>query len=291
MVLVSVGVGRLLVLQSQEDFIVSLKIESVLGYVNEGGHAAAADGACPPLVVEVVGGPGQSYDGILVIAQKLPCVLFVGGGHGQRSADNVHRQIAGVGQALVGGLRHPSGLQMGEVDAVCKGVGFYHHLLPRIDFGEEVGGHRSPGLGYAFHPGEGIHVLPGEPQRGDQLEIKQGLLVQVFLARSHHVRLADAQSGEESHAQSHNGQDRQIAAHALADLPQGGSKQRLNHHSISSTGTGWSLTSWEVTVPFFTWITRSAMAVRALLWVMMMTVMPFFRLMSWSSLRMDLPVL
>ena len=45
------------------------------------------------------------------------------------------------------------------------------------------------------------------------------------------------------------------------------------------------------TVPFFTWITRSAMAVRALLWVMIITVMPSRRLITWRSLRIALPVL
>ena len=121
-------------------------------------------------------------------------------------------------------------------------------------------------------------------------EVIELLPVQIVPSGGHHGWLAGAQAREKAHAQPDDCQDRQITPHALADFPQAGAEQRL-YHSISSTGTGRSLTSTDVTVPFFTWITRSAMAVRALLWVMMMTVMPCFRLMIWSSFRIDLPVL
>ena len=131
-------------------------------------------------------------------------------------------------------------------------MGLDYHLLSRLDFGEEVRGHRAAGGGHALHPGEAVHVLLGEPQGGQQLKVKHGLPVQVVLTRSYHVRLADAQSGEKSYAQPHDGQDGQVASQALADFPQSGAEQRSDYHSISSTGTGASLTAAEVTVPFFT---------------------------------------
>ena len=168
-------------------------------------------------------------------------------------------------------------------------MGLDHHLGALFDLREEVGEHRAPGGGHILPGGEGVHVVLGEPQGREEPEVVKFLLLQIFDPGGHHVRLAGTQSGEEAHPQAHDGQDRQIAPRALPYLPQGGAKQRL-YHSISSTGAGRSLMCADSTVPFFTWITRSAMAVRALLWVMMTTVMPFFRLISCRSFRMDLPV-
>ena len=162
--------------------------------------------------------------------------------------------------------------------------------LPAVPcLGEEVGVHRSSGRRHPLQPGEPLHVLLREAQGGEQAEVVEPLPVQVGHAGVHHGRLAHAQAGEKAHSQPHDGQNGQIAAQALADLPQGGAQERP-YHSISSTGMGRSLHSTEVTVPFFTWITRSAMAVRALLWVIITTVMPFFRLISCRSFKMDFPV-
>ena len=62
------------------------------------------------------------------------------------------------------------------------------------------------------------------------------------------------------------------------------------YHSISSTGTMCSFLTMDVTVPFFTVITLSAMAVRALLWVMTTTVLPSLRQVSCKSFNTCLPV-
>lgn len=63
------------------------------------------------------------------------------------------------------------------------------------------------------------------------------------------------------------------------------------YHSISSTGVGCGLTCEDRTVPDLIRITRSAMAVRAWLWVMTMTVRPVWRQVSCSSFSTLLPVL
>ena len=64
-----------------------------------------------------------------------------------------------------------------------------------------------------------------------------------------------------------------------------------HYHSICSTGVGCSLRSMAATVPFLMWMTRSAMGVRAVLWVMTTTVMPSLRQVSWRSLSTSLPVM
>ena len=64
----------------------------------------------------------------------------------------------------------------------------------------------------------------------------------------------------------------------------------LIYHSISSTGVGLGFSVISATVPFLMRITRSAMGVRALLWVMTMTVTPPLRQLSCKSFKTALPV-
>ncbi len=284
------GVGQGRVVHGEENLVVGLEVEAPLGYVYEPGHAAPAQGAGTPVVVEVVGGPAQAHHGVRPPVEQIPRLLLVALGHGEHRAQHLLREVAGVGQTLVVRLGHPPGGQGRLVQAGGEGVGPEHHLPARLHLREEVGVHRPPGRRHPVQGGEVVHVLLGEAQGGEQPEVVEAVLRQVVQPRGHHGRLAGAQPREEAYAQPHDGQNGQIAPQALPDLPQGGAQKRP-YHSISSTGTGRSLISTPVTVPFFTWITRSAMAVRALLWVMMMTVIPFFRLIIWRSFKMALPVL
>ena len=286
---VGIGIGFPHVRHGQEHLVVDLEVKTVFRDVYRSGHAAAAQRAGPPLIVEVVGEPCQSHDGVSTAVEQFPDILIVFLRHGQHPAQVLLQEILRVPQALAGSLGHPARRQLGEVDAFRQGVGLHDHLNSLLDLREKVGIYRTPGGSHVLPGGKSVHILPGKAQGGQEPEIIEFLLLQIFDSGSHHIRLAGPQSGEKADSQTHNGQNRQIASRALADFPQGGAKQRL-YHSISSTGAGQSLMSTDSTVPFFTWITRSAMAVRALLWVMMTTVMPFFRLISCKSFRMDLPV-
>ena len=289
LVVVGVGPGLRRVRDGQIDLVVGLKVKALLRQIDEGGHTAAADGAGAPLVVEVVGGVHQSHQGVAVVGQQVQGVLVVVGGDRHLGAQVLLGEVPGVPQTLVGRLRHPARRQLRVVDSLGEGPGGDDHLLvPRLH--EEVGIHRAPGPGDAVQGGEGRHVLLRVAQGGHKLEVKELILCHVVDPCGHHGGLTQPQPGKEANAQGDDRQDRQVAAQALADLPQGGFQQRP-YHSISSTGTGEGLISSEMTAPFFTWITRSAMAVRALLWVMMMTVIPRWRLMSWRSFKMALPVL
>ena len=251
----------------------SLEVEALQRDIHEPGNGAAAQGACPPLVVEVAGGVDQPHDGVAVIAQELPGVLVVAPGDGERLVQPVRGEVPGVDDALVRRFRHPPGGEAEEVYVLRDGVGPDHPLRALVQNGEEVGEHRPPGGPHPRLPGEARHVLLREPQGGEEAEVVEPLLLQILDARGHHSRLAGAQARKEPHPQPHNGQYRQVPPQALADLPQGGF-QHSPYHSISSTGAGKSLVRTEITDPFFTWMTRSAIAVRALLWVMMMMVMP-----------------
>ena len=64
----------------------------------------------------------------------------------------------------------------------------------------------------------------------------------------------------------------------------------FTYHSISSMGTAFSFRRTSLMVPFLTLITRSAIAVKAELWVIISTVMPDFRLASCNSCKIAFPV-
>ena len=64
-----------------------------------------------------------------------------------------------------------------------------------------------------------------------------------------------------------------------------------NHHSISATSTISRFNTMSATVPLFTVMIRSAMAVSAWLWVMTITVLPISRQVLCSNFSTALPVL
>ena len=84
----------------------------------------------------------------------------------------------------------------------------------------------------------------------------------------------------------------ELIVEGIFDLPDcvGGQAIFPLHHSISSTGVGCLLSCVLSTFPLLMWMTRSAMGVRAVLWVMTTTVMPSCRQVSWSSFKICLPV-
>ena len=148
------------------------------------------------------------------------------------------------------------------------------------------------------------------------------MAVQIPPAVSHHCRCHHHQPDEKSHAQRYNRQNCSISAEALPNFPICCFPHRrfssfhvsspsaaprhkplfltieclqsapsILYHSICSTGTICSFLRISVTVPFFTVIIRSAIAVIAWLCVMTTTVTPFLRQVSCSSFSTALPVL
>ena len=133
------------------------------------------------------------------------------------------------------------------------------------------------------------------------------LVVKIPVGGVFHGGRSGAQAGQKGHRQGRQDENGQKAAQRLPDFPEGVCQNRAaagpvsrqsgpllsvksRYHSISSTGVGWGLYSEASTRPLLMWITRSAMGVMAVLWVMTTTVMPRRRQVSWSSLRMDFPV-
>ena len=126
----------------------------------------------------------------------------------------------------------------------------------------------------------------------DQLEIEEDGLLQIVVRRQDDRVPRAPQARKKAGPQHNDSQDGQISSRRPKDRPERILAERglAFYHSISSMGMGFSFSSTALTVPFLTRTTRSAIAVRALLWVMMITVIPVSRPVSARSFRMALPV-
>ena len=216
-------------------------------------------------------------------------IFVVGLCQGHRFAYHARTRIAGVQNDLVRCFGQPAAHKVHAVDIRQQRMEVQHVVLPFCRFDQSVDGERP------FRQCDGgiarkrINVLIRKPQRGDQAEIVQQKIRQIIICRFEHGIVGNTETDEESDAQRDDGENRQKSAQRG---PDGAEKRTQKHgyHSMSSTGVTVSLTRCSRMVPLLTLIMRSAMAVSAELCVMMTTVMPVWRAVSCSSLRMALPV-
>ena len=302
--------------------------EGLDGQDEVGVHTAGAQGGGPPLNGEVQGRVGGAHDGDLLHGQGVGVVPVPGvQGDGVPDGQPAGRQEEGLCETFVLGLGEAALQQGGLVDVLRPGVGeeLHHHLL--VGQGDQ-GVHRvSPlgGLDAILLP-QGGDVVLGEAQGGGDAQVHQLLGVEIGVGGGLHVRSGDPEPRQETHRQGGEDQQGEEPGEGVADLPQGVGHQAVvdpagdepvqkirkppegvgdpfhsassfpykscsdGYHSISSTGRGWGFKSSCSTWPFFTWMTLSAMGAMAVLWVMTTTVIPWWRQVSWRSLRICLPV-
>ena len=209
----------------------------------------------------------------------------------------------GVDHTLIGGSGHPSGQQYQTVQVgrvLGYGVGGQllhpHHrqLFVPVPAGFQVCKlHRHHSL-YALNTGNGVDVCLGQAQGGKHPQVKDVLPGKVFISGQPHTWGKAHQAGQHHDPQQHDAKQGDEAAEIAFEIPQDIFAITFchdAHHSICSTGTGCLLTSLERIWPLRTWMTRSAMAVRAELWVMTITVWPVVRQVFCKRASTDLPVL
>ena len=155
-------------------------------------------------------------------------------------------------------------------------------ILFRTGAGNGIDVDNALSIHHALQPRNGIKLLLRPAIGADQAQVKHILRIHIFLARGHHIRFGHQQTHEHTGAQSYDCNDCKIASQGFQNGLQQIFAHRifLHYHSISAIFWGFSLIFTDVTVPLRTLITRSAMAVSAPLWVMMITVMPVFRPVS-----------
>ena len=196
-------------------------------------------------------------------------------------------------------LRHASFDQTHLVDIVriirIRIQLWHRHDLER-DLSGVFGRHRIHRIGrmyalHAFDTANGFHILFGEANGGDQLDILHVVCIKICICRIFHIRHAGLHAGKEGNAQRYDEQDGQKASQTFFDLPQDILQQCTAHqYSILSTGRGCSLRSMLSMRPLRTLMTLSPIAVKARLCVMTMTQTPLSRQVSCNSLRICLPV-
>ena len=300
------GLGLQAVLHRHVKVGVIVHVQHAVIHIDHAADGAVAHGGAAPLDQgDVVAAGDHAHDGepgmgknllrgfvpvILVFQrQHLQRGAHVQGGLAQAGAQDHHALIVGLGPAALHQLRtvHQGGVvPFPGGDTVEAGhqrvAGIQRHLPVGA-----AGGHDGPD---PLHPGEGLRVAVFQTQRAHHAQVIEVALVVQFADGVAHVRRGGQQPRQKAGAQRHDEKDRQKTAEAAPDGPEVRLEKRLFYHSIISTGMGSALTSLLTMRPLLTRMTRSAMAVRAVLWVMTTTVLPVWRQVSCSSLRMLLPV-
>ena len=249
----------------------------------------AADGGAAAFVVDVQDALGDADNGKFPPGKAVQCVRVVLSGQDDRFAEILFGIQQTVGQTFVRRLRQSAAFEPRKVDlrgqgqkparlcrTVCDGCERVRALFTLAGFHARVGG-------------ESFCVRLVKADGADEPEVVHPVRLGIVVQRMYHCRLCQPQAAEEAHAQRDDRRNRQKPAETAADLAQC-QLQHTRHHSMLSTGTGASQHRTSVICPLLTRMTRSAMAVRAELCVIMTTVMPFSRLCCCRSARICLPV-
>ena len=201
--------------------------------------------------------------------------------------------MVAVHQAFAGIFRHPSAPEGKAVHLLRHGIDPVHQL---IGAGAQIHDHIR--IHDTFHMLKArkvlyvIQLLLFPAVAVQQPQVEHIAFIHVPLTCGDHITLGHEQANKNGCTKGDDGHDGNIPAQTAADrLGQISAHCIFTHyHSISAIFLGFSLSFTDLMVPLRTWITRSAMSVRAPLWVMMMMVMPVLRPVSCSSCKMALPV-
>ena len=268
-------------------------VKGIPGYVDIGSHRAVSQGGVIPVHVHKQRRGNIAYNGEGLVVEAFQRFRLVGVCNPELVVQGSSVLEVGICQTFVGGLRHPAFQKIYLIyllgDGInlvnCLGLGISH----RTDDIHIDGPFHIHHLGKLFYR---LRLLQAPAIVIEQGQVVHILSVHIIPGCFHHGNLAGQQSHKQAGTQCNNRHNGNIPAHGFPyGTPQVSSHHVLFHyHSISEILCGCSFRVSDTTVPFFTRITRSAMAVKALLWVMMMMVIPVFLPVSCKSCKMALPV-
>ena len=254
-------------------------IEGIFRHKEVIGNAAAAHRSIASGIVHIQRCAHQTHNGKAILGQLVQGGRGIVVGNHHCLADGVLFVPEAVCQALVGCGGHSALQEHQLVNLAGEGIKAVDgRLRPLLLV------HNQIGVKYAL-----CHLHPRELRNGRQLflvpsvgaeqtQIEHILRIRIGLAGGHHVHFCGTQAHKDACSQSNDHGDGNIAPQGFDNRPAEIPPHHISphYHSISAMSIGCSLISMLQTVPFFTRITRSAIAVRALLWVMITTVMPVF---------------
>ena len=293
-VVIFIGVDSVASIQPQMDLRVIIVVQRRLRHEEIILQRTAANRGCAPVHIHVQGRRHIAHNGkglLHHLFQGVGVVAVCNGDFGPQYAVIIAET---VGKAFVIPLRHPPAPESHLVHTLRDGVEPIHRLLiAALPIGNQVDIIDALSVGNTLQVRELPYIFVGPPVVADHPQVKHILLIHEDLARSHHVRFGHQKTYEQASAQGDNQGNGQISTegfdYGLAQIFAHGVPAH-DYHSISEMFWGCSFIVTDATVPFFTRITRSAMAVKAPLWVIMITVIPVFRPVSCKSCKMALPV-
>ena len=292
-VIVLVSVDFIVTGDGQIDFGKIVHIEGALGNVIVVFQTAAAYRGGTPVHIHVQRCGNTSNNGEGLIAQAIHRIFVIIGRQRDSLPQHVLSPVESICQTFVIRLRHPTAAQGNLIDILGNGIEAVYAIFPILaGFCDQIHPDRAFSLGDTLQLLYLVHILLSPAIAADQTDVEHILLVGKILPRGNHVGFGHQKADKQPRAQSDDRGNGSISSegldNGLAQIPAHGIS--FHHHSISAMFCGCSFCVTEKTVPFLTRITRSAIAVKALLWVMMITVIPVLRPVSCSSCKMALPV-
>ena len=281
-VIVPIGINGIRPGDSQGNFRIIIDIKRIFQDIVIVFQGSAANSGCSPVAVHVQRCCHAAHDGKRLFHKRIQGILIIFGGNGHRLPQKAVLPVESVSQTLSGVLRHPSASQRHLADGLRQRVKAVNRLLLGCCLSNQVHPDNAFGILHLIHGGKFLHILRAPAVIAYRPDIVHILLVHELLTGRHHVSLRHQKTGKQAGSQCNNRRNgdvppkrfqnglAQIGAHCIS----------FHYHSISAIFCGCSFIVTEETVPFFTRITRSAMEVNALLWVMMIMVIPVFRPVS-----------
>ena len=292
-VIVLVSVDFIVTGDGQIDFGKIVHIEGALGNVIVVFQTAAAYRGGTPVHIHVQRCGNTSNNGEGLIAQAIHRIFVIIGRQRDSLPQHVLSPVESICQTFVIRLRHPTAAKGYLIDILGDGIETVDAIFSTLaGFCDQIRPDRAFSLGDTFQLLHLVHIFLGPAIAVDQTDIEHILLVGKILPCGNHIRLGHQKAHKQPCTQGNNCSNGRISSegldNGLAQISAHGIS--FHYHSISAIFCGCSFLVTEETVPFLTRITRSAMAVNALLWVMMITVIPVLRPVSCSSCKMALPV-
>ena len=151
-------------------------------------------------------------------------------------SQNIICHMESVCQTLIRRARHASAPQGDPVQLLRDFIEPVHRFLSLSHTGNGVQIDLSLRLHNAIHPGDFVHLIHAPAVGGDQPQIEHILLIHIFLACRHHVRLGHQKAYKETGTQRNNGHDSNIPSKGFENgLPQVfAHRVFLHYHSISA---------------------------------------------------------
>ena len=268
-ILILLAVKGIFLLQPDKNLRISFRVKPCLRNINIPLQLAVSKRRTPSFIIDIKRGVTDPHNFILRTGKHIPDIFLIIIGNTDCSPDILSRKYQTVHHALIRCRRHSPGPHHHMVLHPKQRMRPQHAFCPFLVLGQEIHINRALRDLHTLPFIQLLHIAFIKTHRGQQTQVIQIILLQVFPSGLQHGRLCHLKARKKSNPQRHNSQNGHVPSEAFPDFPYScleyGGLHRipLPYHSISSTGVMCSFISILRIVPLFTRIIRSAMAVMA----------------------------